>query len=77
MNRFVALLQLMLALLLVVVVIVTAHNLVNLAFRPETVSVANVLVGQGLLIVCLAALATLLFRAAWRRLKAPGQSSHR
>jgi len=52
-------------------------TLVNLGFiimRPETISVVNAIIGQGILAICLLALARLLFRNGNRRIK-PVQNS--
>jgi hypothetical protein len=52
-------------------------TLVNLGFiimRPETISVVNAIIGQGILAICLLALARLLFRYGNRRIK-PVQNS--
>ena len=51
MKKFVASLQLLLSLLAFVAAAATVHNLYSLASRPETISVVNVLVGQGVLII--------------------------
>ena len=55
-------LQLVTAAILVVAALATAVNLVLISTRPETISVVNALIGQGLLIVCLIALARILYR---------------
>jgi hypothetical protein len=48
---------------------------VLISSRPETISVVNAIIGQGLLIVCLAAFARILGRKAWRTLS--GETSDR
>lgn len=73
MDRFVALLQLFLALLCAVVAVGTAINLGFILTRPDSISVANVLVGQSLLIICLSAAATILTRKARRNLSRDSQ----
>lgn len=68
MNRLLAILQIGAAMLLALSAIATLVNMLLIAMRPETISVVNVFVGQGVLIVCLAALARLVFargRARW------------
>lgn len=73
MDRFVAVLQLFLALLCAVVAVGTAINLGFILTRPDSISVANVLVGQSLLIICLSAAATILTRKARRKLSRDSQ----
>ncbi|MGM0633624.1 MAG: hypothetical protein ACQETO_10705 [Pseudomonadota bacterium] len=68
MQRFVAILQGFLALGCAGLAIATAVNLGFILMRPDSVSVANVLVAQLLWIVVLSAAATLLFRRARRNL---------
>lgn len=68
MNRFIAILLGLLALICAALALVTAINLGFILMRPDSVSVANVLVAQGLWIVVLSATATVLFRKARSRL---------
>jgi len=68
MQRFLAILQGVLALVCGALAIATAINLGFIVTRPDSVSVANVLVAQLLWIIVLAAAATLLFRKARRNL---------
>ena len=51
MQKLIASLQLLLSLLVFVAAAATAHNLYSLASRPETISVVNTLIGQGVLII--------------------------
>jgi len=75
MNRFFSVLQLLLAVLAAGLAVATLVNLVLISSRPETISVVNAIIGQGLLIVCLAAFARILGRKAWRTLS--GETSDR
>lgn len=68
MQRVKAILQGLVAVLCAVLALATAINLGFILLRPDSLSVANVLVGQALLIICLSAAATLLFRKARRNL---------
>ena len=68
MSKFFSVLQLLLAVLAAVLAVATLFNLVLISSRPETISVVNAIIGQGLLIVCLAAFARVLGRKAWRAL---------
>ena len=68
MNKFFSALQLLLAILAAALAVATLVNLVLISSRPETISVVNAIIGQGLLIVCLAAFARVLGRKAWRAL---------
>ena len=70
MQKLIATLQLLTAALLIGVALTTLFNLILIAMRPETISVVNIMIGQGLLIAILPALATTLTRRAltrWRR----------
>lgn len=69
MEKLVAVLQLLLAFVLAAAVITTLVNMVLIATRPETISVVNAMIGQGVLIVCLAALAKVIGSKGWRTLK--------
>ena len=68
MNKFFSVLQLLLAVLAAGLAVATLVNLVLISSRPETISVVNAIIGQGLLIVCLAAFTRILGRKAWRTL---------
>ncbi len=68
MSKFFSVLQLLLAVLAAALAVATLVNLVLISSRPETISVVNAIIGQGLLIVCLAAFARVLGRKAWRAL---------
>ena len=68
MQKLFAILLLIAALLLSVAALATLHNLINIAAaRPETISVVNMMIGQGILIICLLALARVLLRHAHTR----------
>ena len=69
MNRFLAALQVGLALLLFVIAIATLANMVLIAMRPETISVVNTIVGQTVMIVCLVALGRILWKKGILQLK--------
>ena len=62
MSKFFSVLQLLLAVLAAALAVATLVNLVLISSRPETISVVNAIIGQGLLIVCLAAFARVLGR---------------
>ena len=70
MNRFLAGLQVGLALLLFVIAIATTINMVLIAMRPETISVVNTLIGQTVMIVCLVALGRILWKKGIAQFKA-------
>lgn len=69
MEKFIALLQVFIAAVLALLALATLVNLVFISTRPETISVVNTLIGQGLLIVCMAALCNILFRKGWKQLR--------
>ena len=62
MSKFISLLQLLMAAILGIAALATAVNLVLISTRPETISVVNTLIGQGVLIVCMLALARILYQ---------------
>lgn len=66
--KLIGFLQLILAGILFMSAAGTLVNMVFIAFRPETISVVNVLIGQTLLIVCMAALGRILLRKGQARL---------
>jgi len=71
MNRFLAVLQMGLALILAAIALMTLVNMVFIALRPETISVVNSIIGQTLLIICFLALARLLLKKGWARFSMP------
>ncbi|MFM1897138.1 MAG: hypothetical protein RLZZ385_2212 [Pseudomonadota bacterium] len=77
MERFFAILQIFLAGLFLLMAASTLVNMVLIAFRPETISVVNALIGQTVLIVCFLALSRLLFKKGRARLTAlTGDKDH-
>ena len=62
MEKILGFIQLLAALLLLISAMATGINLVLISMRPETISVVNVIVGQGILIIILLALANLCLR---------------
>lgn len=75
MKKLTATLQLLAATILALATLATLINLVFITTRPETISVVNTLIGQGVLIVCMSALANILFRKGWRGFRASGEDS--
>lgn len=68
-RRLLGVLQVLLALPPAVAAAATLVNLLLIIPRPETISVVNVMIGQGVLVVCLSALAWTLLRRGVRRLR--------
>ena len=62
MKKIVGFIQLLTALLLFISAVATGINLVLISMRPETISVVNVIVGQGILIILLLAFANLCLK---------------
>jgi len=62
MNKVVAVIQLVASALVSVMALGTLINLIYITTRPETISVVNVMIGQGVLIICLMVLARVLFK---------------
>jgi len=68
MKKIVGFIQLLTALLLFISAVATGINLVLISMRPETISVVNVIVGQGILIILLLAFANLCLKKGRRSL---------
>jgi len=69
MKKVVGFVQLLLALLLAIAAVATGVNLVLISMRPETISVVNVIIGQGILIILLLAFANLCLKKGRESLK--------
>lgn len=69
MNKLLAVIQLIASALVSVMALATLINLIFISMRPETISVVNTLVGQGVLIICLMVLARVLFKKGLAGLK--------
>lgn len=70
MNKLTALLQILGAAAFLIAGLATLVNLLLIANRPETISVVNAIIGQGFMIICLIAIANILFKKAKTRFKA-------
>ena len=69
MNKLAAVIQLITSALVSVIAVATIINLILISTRPETISVVNTLVGQGVLIILLLVIATVLFKKGLAGLK--------
>ena len=69
MNKLLAMIQLITSALVSLMALATLINLIFISTRPETISVVNTLVGQGVLIIILLVLATVLFKKGLAGLK--------
>ena len=69
MNKLLAVIQLITSALVSIMALATLVNLIFISTRPETISVVNTLVGQGVLIIILLVLATVLFKKGLAGLK--------
>ena len=69
MKKILGFIQLLLALFLVITAAATGINLVLISMRPETISVVNVIIGQGILIILLLALANLCLKKGRKSLE--------
>ncbi len=69
MNKLLAVIQLITSTLVSIMALATLINLIFISTRPETISVVNTLVGQGVLIIILLVLATVLFKKGLAGLK--------
>lgn len=70
MNRLLAILQLFGAAICCAVAITTLINLIFISQRPETISVVNTIIGQGVLIIGFSAFSKILFSKGLKRFKA-------
>ncbi len=62
MQKFLSILKILLAGLLLIAALATVINLILLSTRPETISVVNALIGQGVIIIALLALSRIMFK---------------
>lgn len=69
MNKLVALLQVLVAVILGMLALATLVNMVLISTRPETISVINAIIGQVILIVFLLAMATISMRKGLNNLR--------
>jgi membrane protein YdbS with pleckstrin-like domain len=69
MNKLLAVIQLITSALVSIMALATLVNLIFISTRPETISVVNTLIGQGVLIIILLVLATVLFKKGLAGLK--------
>ena len=69
MNKLAAVIQLITSALVSLIAMATIINLIFISTRPETISVVNTLVGQGVLIILLLVMATVLFKRGLAGLK--------
>lgn len=69
MEKLVGILQLLFAGVFAATAIGTLINMAFIATRPETISVVNAIIGQTLMIVCLSALARILFKKGTARVR--------
>ena len=69
MNRLLSILQLTAAAICLVIAVATLINLIYISQRPETISVVNTIIGQGVLIIGFSALAKMLFSKGMKGLK--------
>lgn len=69
MSKFTAVLQVIAALILIIAAVATLVNLIFISTRPETISVVNTMIGQGVLIICLFALGRILLRRGLKKFR--------
>ncbi len=70
MNKFLALLQLLVSVILYAIALASLLNAVFLSSRPETISVVNAYIGLGVLCICSLALGRVQWRKGLARLRA-------
>ena len=75
MNKLIALLQLLATVVLGIFALATAVNLILISMRPETISVVNAIIGQGILIICMLALASISLRKGLKGLRSDGSGT--
>ena len=69
MKKLIAVIQLIASAGLSVMALATLINLIFISMRPETISVVNTLIGQGVLIICLLVLSRVLLKKGLAGLK--------
>mgnify|MGYP006115190751 CR=1 FL=1 len=69
MNKLKAILQLALATILAITAAATLVNLILITMRPETISVVNAIIGQGVIIIGLLVMSSILFRNGKQQFK--------
>ncbi len=69
MEKLIGIAQLLFAGVFAAMAVGTLVNMAFIATRPETISVVNAIVGQTLMVVCLLALARILFRKGTQRVR--------
>ena len=62
MNRFYAVLQVVLAVALYIMAFAILFNIVRIVFRPETISVVNAMIGLGVMLISFLALARIVMK---------------
>ncbi len=76
MNRLASILQLIGAALCFIIAATTLINLIYISQRPETISVVNTIIGQGVLIIAFTAISKILFSKGLKGLKASDKRSN-
>ena len=77
MNRLIAILQLLGAAVLFLFALLSLINILFIVTREETISVVNAMIGLGVLVICLTAIGTVLYKKGlhnWRNQEAAGTS---
>lgn len=77
MNKFLAIGQILAAILLSIAALAMLINLIYISTRPETISVVNVMIGGGVMVVCLPAIARVLFKKGMAGLREENASQDR
>ncbi len=75
MNKLVALLQVILAIVLGILALATLVNAILISTRPETISVVNAIIGLGVVIIALLVLATICMRKGLKAFRQTEESS--
>ena len=71
MDKMIGILQLLFAGVFGAMAIGTLINMLFIFTRPETISVVNAMVGQTLMVICLLAIARILFRKGSLQVRPP------
>ena len=75
MDKLIPIVQIITATALVIIAIAAAANLILILPREETISVVNAMIGLGVVIIALLAMARILFRKGLRTLRAARQAN--
>ena len=75
MEKLIPIVQIIAAVILGIIAVAAAANLILILPREETISVVNAMIGLGVVIIALLAMARILFRKGLSKLRAAKQAN--